>query len=51
MIAFKVRSRFLIQWDNRSMRWPFRVVTLAGDCLAYFRSMADAVAYCEGGAA
>ena len=43
-------ARYLIQWDNRSTWWPFRVVTLSGCCLAYFRSFADAVRFCEGGA-
>ena len=38
---------YLIQWDNRSKRYPFRVVTFSGVCLAYFRHQRDAVAFCD----
>lgn len=37
----------LIQWDNRSKQYPWRVVTLAGECLAYFRDARDAIAFCN----
>jgi hypothetical protein len=38
---------YLIQWDNRSKRYPYRVITKSGTPCAYFLSFDDAVAYCE----
>ena len=41
-------TRYLIQWDNASKRYPFRVVTTAGEGCGYFRTVADAATFCEG---
>jgi hypothetical protein len=41
-----MKPRFLIAWDSASRRYPFRVVTRAGECCGYFRSITDAVRYC-----
>lgn len=43
--------RLLIQWDNASRRYPFRVVSLSGECLGYFRDAWAAIDYVEGRAA
>ena len=39
-------AQFLIQWDNSSKRFPYRVLTISGQCLAYFVSQGDAVLFC-----
>jgi hypothetical protein len=43
---FNTNVRYLIQWDNASKRFPYRVLTTAGECLAYFRNQKDAEAFC-----
>lgn len=43
---FNRNAEYLIQWDNRSKGFPFRVVTVSGTCLAYFKTQADAEAFC-----
>ena len=43
---FNRNAQYLIQWDNRSKRFPFRVVTVSGICLAYFKDRRDAEAFC-----
>lgn len=40
-------KRFLIQWDNASKSWPFRVLTVSGEGCGYFRTFPDAVEFCE----
>jgi hypothetical protein len=40
-------SRYLIQRDNRSQLYPYRVVSTSGTCLAYFVTQGEAVRYCE----
>ncbi len=40
--------KYQIQWDNRSRRFAWRVLTASGLCLAYFVDRLDAIAYCEG---
>ena len=40
------RIRYLIQWDNRSKRYPFAVTTVSGQCLGYFRNVKDAETFC-----
>ena len=37
---------YLIQWDNASKAFPYRVLTLSGRCIGYFRNRADAINYC-----
>ena len=37
---------YLIQFDTISRRYPWRVLTLSGECLAYFRKLRDAEAFC-----
>jgi hypothetical protein len=41
-----LNAKFLIQWDNASKRYPYRVLTISGTCLAYFRNQKDAEAFC-----
>ena len=40
-------TRYLIQYDTASKRYPLRVVTTAGEGCGYFRTMADAIGFCE----
>ena len=39
-------ATYLIQWDNASKRFPYRVLTMSGTCLAYFKNRRDAEAFC-----
>lgn len=39
--------KYLVQWDNRSKAFPFRVVSMSGVCYAYFKTSRDAGAWCE----
>ena len=41
----KRNATHLIGWDNASKRYPFRVSTISGTCLGYFRHMRDAAAF------
>ena len=41
------RPKYLIQCDSPSKRFKFRVVTLSGILVGYFRHMNDATAWCE----
>jgi hypothetical protein len=41
-----MNTKYLIQWDNASKRFPYRVLTLSGNCLGYFRTSRDAEAFC-----
>ena len=43
---FNTTARYLIQWDNASKAYPYRVLTMSGTCLAYFRNQRDAEAFC-----
>jgi hypothetical protein len=44
---FRRTLRYLIQWDTASKRFPFRVLTVSGECLAYFRTASDAREFCS----
>lgn len=39
-------ATYLIQWDNASKAFPYRVLTIGGECLAYFKHQRDAEAFC-----
>ena len=39
---------YQIQWDSACKAFPYRVVTLSGVSLAYFRDRRDAIAFCAG---
>ena len=39
--------KYLIQADSPSKRFKFRVVTLSGQLVGYFKHMDDATAWCE----
>jgi hypothetical protein len=39
--------KYIIQWDNASKRFPYRVLTMSGQSCGYFRTLGDAADYCE----
>lgn len=40
-------QNFIINWDADSKAFPYRVLTDYGQCIGYFRTAADAAAWCE----
>lgn len=41
--------QYIIDWDNKSKLFRFRVTTYSGITAAYFRTEQDAIAWCETG--
>jgi hypothetical protein len=37
--------QYMVMWDNASKHFPYRVLTIDGECLAYFRTSKDAKSF------